>query len=86
MLKLLSIAALASTAIVAANSSVSAAGLMINHVGTARIGAVTNAPGGRFAPNTPTITGQPAGHEAKPRRWVCGPLKNWDGSWHCHWV
>ncbi len=22
----------------------------------------------------------------KQRRWVCGPIVNWDGSPHCHWV
>jgi hypothetical protein len=89
MLRLLSIAALASAAIIAAipNSPVFAAVHTINSVGTVRVSAVTNATGGgRFDSNTPVITGQPGRQGPKQRRWVCGPIVNWDGSPHCHWV
>jgi len=88
MLRLLSIAALACAAIVAAapNSPASAAALMINNVGP-RIGAVNNVAGGaRFVPNTSMIAVHASQQGPKQRRWICGPLLNWDGTPHCHWV
>src|SRR5580692_10800843 len=84
MLRLLSIAALASAAIIAAipNSPASAAGVTINSVGVgARVGV-----GRQFAPTTRVINMQNQHHLLKARRWVCGPIVNWDGTPHCHWV
>ena len=40
--------------------------------------------GTRLSPNT--TTGQTIHQGPKQRRWVCGPIVNWDGSPHCHWV
>jgi hypothetical protein len=89
MLRLLSIAALASAAIIAAipNSPASAAAVTINNVGTSvHVGAVTNATGARrFAPNTRVITVQTPRQGPKQRKWVCGPIVNYDGTPHCHW-
>src|SRR5262249_20986780 len=81
MLRLLSVAALASAAIIATIATSSAAVLTMN---SPRIGAVANV--GRLAPVMPAPPGQSPHHEEEPRRWVCGPIKNWDGTWHCHWV
>ena len=87
MLRVLSIASLASAAIIAAipNSPASAAAVSINSVGTSgRVGAVTN--GRHFAPNTRALNVQTPRHVPRQKRWVCGPIVNWDGSPHCHWV
>jgi hypothetical protein len=90
MMRFLSIAALASAAIIAAiaNSPAEAAAVRINSFGTgAHVGVLTNATGGRqFAPNTPIRTGQTSRQGPKQRRWVCGPIVNYDGTPHCHWV
>jgi hypothetical protein len=86
MLRLLSIAALASAAVVAAfaNSPASAASVTINNVGAgARVNAIT---GRRFAPSTPVINIQTPRQGPKQRRWVCGPIVNYDGTPHCHWT
>ena len=87
MLRLLSIAALASAAIVATipTSPVSAAAL-INNVGP-RIGAVNNAASARgFAANTLMSSVQIPHQGPKAKKWVCGPIVNYDGTPHCHWV
>ncbi|HEY4919644.1 MAG TPA: hypothetical protein VII40_06030 [Xanthobacteraceae bacterium] len=86
MLRLLSLAALASAAIIATspNSPASAAALTMNNVGAgAHVSAVTNR---AFAPNIAVSSVQIPGHEPKYKKWVCGPIVNWDGSPHCHWV
>jgi len=94
MPKLSSIATLASAAMIAATltSPVSAAALRINNVGAgARVGAVHTAiGGGRFTPMIPAIATQTPHHGPKYQKpqwkWVCGPLLNYDGTKHCHWV
>ena len=35
---------------------------------------------------TPEIKVQGPHQGPKQRRWVCGPIVNWDGSRHCHWT
>jgi hypothetical protein len=87
MLKLLSIAALASTTIIAAaaTSPVSAAAVTVRVPTTSvRAGTVGNATGTREF--VPVITVQTPRQGPKQRRWVCGPIVNYDGSPHCHWV
>jgi hypothetical protein len=88
MLRLLSIAALASAAMIATipTSPASAAALTINNVGP-RIGAVNNAAGARgIASNTLMSSVQIPHQGPKAKKWVCGPIVNWDGTPHCHWV
>ena len=91
MRKLLSVSALASTAVFALTlSPASAAGLnniAVGHVTYARPGNVAAAANVStsnqyFTPNTAH------GPKLKPmiRKWVCGPLVNYDGTPHCHWV
>jgi hypothetical protein len=91
MRKLLSASALASTAILAAAtlSSVSAASLnnslSVGHVTVTRPGSVgVNGIGA----NNQVFTPNGHGPKLKPpvKVWVCGPIVNWDGSKHCHWV
>jgi hypothetical protein len=87
VLRLLSVAALASAAFIAAipNSPVSAAAVTINNIGTsARVPVVTGGP--RLAPSSSVIKVQAPHQTPKQRRWVCGPIVNYDGSPHCHWV
>jgi hypothetical protein len=88
MLKLLSIAALASAVIIsaAASSPASAAAVTVRVPTNVRTGTVTNATGTRQFTNTPTITVQTPRQGPKQRRWVCGPIVNYDGSPHCRWV
>jgi hypothetical protein len=86
MLRFLSIAALASAAIIAAipNSPASAAAVRVNVPVNARVNAATNTQ--KFAPDTGAITTQASHEGPKQRRWVCGPIVNYDGSPHCHWA
>jgi hypothetical protein len=92
MLKLLSASALALAAVLAAtvSSPVSAAPLSNNvsvgHVAPPR-------PMNNFGANNIGASNQyftPNGHgpKLKPmvKKWVCGPIVNYDGSPHCHWV
>ena len=85
MPRLLSIAALASAAIIAtmSNSPVSAAALTMNSVGGSHISAATNR---GFAPNIAVSAVQLHNQEPHQKKWVCGPIVNWDGSPHFHWV
>ena len=91
MLKLVSLSALAAAAVVAALSPapVSAASMPTNlgHISVSR--PMNNFGSGNvitsyqvFAPNT--FHG-PAGPKYQ-KKWVCGPIVNWDGTPHCHWV
>ena len=85
MLRLLPTAALASAAIIAAipNSPASAMALTIHNVGAGpRVGAV----GGHFAFDAPVITDHTPHDKPAVKKWVCGPLVNYDGTPHCHWV
>jgi hypothetical protein len=86
MLKLLSVTAVASVAMLAAAlvSPVTAAQININtgHVNSVGRGGEGGRIHGEFArvePNfaTPKIPRQ--------RKWVCGPIVNYDGTPHCHW-
>jgi hypothetical protein len=51
-------------------------------------------PGGTIGINGIGASNQvftPNGHGPKLKpavggRWVCGPIVNWDGTPHCHWV
>ncbi len=89
MLKLLSIAALASAAIIAAaaSSPVSAAAVTVRVPTNTRVSAGANATGARqFAPNGRVVTVQIPRQGPKQKKWVCGPIVNWDGTPHCHWV
>jgi hypothetical protein len=90
MMRLLSIAVLGSAATLAAIpiSPASAASVTVNNVGTsARVSTIPNTLSGRrFAPSSPVINAQGPRHKPRQGRWVCGPIVNWDGSPHCHWV
>jgi hypothetical protein len=90
MLKLLSASALALAAVLAATVAlpVSAAQFSTN----VSVGHVV-APRANLGANNIGASNQyftPNGHgpKLKPavRVWVCGPIVNYDGSPHCHWV
>jgi hypothetical protein len=89
MRKLLFASALASTAVVAAamlspapaaslNNNIAVGHVTVTRPSTNNIGASNQ----YFTPNTPN------GPKLKPavKKWVCGPIVNYDGSPHCHWV
>lgn len=93
MRKLLSVSTLASTAIVAAAMLSPAPAASLNN--NIAVGHVTFArPGGNVAAASVATSNQyftpntAHGPKLKPmiRRWVCGPLVNYDGTPHCHWV
>jgi hypothetical protein len=89
MLRFLSIAALASAAIIAAstNSPVSAAAVTINVPTGTRVNAAANATSARqITPHNSENGMQNLSQGPKQRRWVCGPIVNYDGSPHCHWA
>ena len=93
MLKVVSLSALCCAAIVATVSLASAAPLTnnvaghvapprpMNNFGANNIGASNQ----YFTPNSAHGHNGP---KLKPpvKVWVCGPIVNWDGSKHCHWV
>jgi hypothetical protein len=88
MRKLLSVSALASTAVIAAATLSPAPAAPLNN--NIAVGHVTIA-----RPNVNGIAASnqiftPNGHgpKLKPavKKWVCGPIVNYDGSPHCHWV
>jgi hypothetical protein len=93
MRKLLSVSALASTAVVAAATLSPAPAASLNN--NIAVGHVTvTRPGGNFSNNsigasnqifTPNVSHGP---KLKPvvKKWVCGPIVNYDGTPHCHWV
>ena len=93
MRKLLSVAALASTALVAiATLSPAVAASLNNNIA---VGHVTfTRPGGNVAPANIAASNQyftpnsVHGPKLKPavKKWVCGPIVNYDGTPHCHWV
>jgi hypothetical protein len=49
-----------------------------------RVSVGTNAIGA----SNQIFTPQGHGPKLKPpvKKWVCGPIVNWDGTPHCHWV
>jgi hypothetical protein len=62
-------------------SPASAAAFGMNNVGTgARVGAATG--GWQFTGTSMQIPRE----GPKQRRYVCGPIVNYDGTPHCHWV
>ena len=89
MRRLLCVSALASTAVLAALSPAPAAGLNANiAVGHVTVTRTNPNISGIAASNqyfTPNVA---QGPKLKPavKKWVCGPIVNWDGSPHCHWV
>ena len=92
MLKLLSASALALAAVLAGavSSRVSAASLTNNvsagHITSARVGG--NISNTNVGASNQYFTPNGHGPKLKPavRVWVCGPIVNYDGSPHCHWV
>jgi len=91
MRKLLFVAAIASTTVVAAATlSPALAASLNNNIAVGH---------GTFTRPSPNISGVAAsnqvftpnvahGPKLKPavKKWVCGPIVNYDGSPHCHWV
>jgi hypothetical protein len=91
MLKLLSVTAVASVTMLSATlvSPVTAAQININvghfnsvgrsgEIGRSEIGSRVALAKGESSVTTPQIPHQ--------RKWVCGPIVNYDGTPHCHWV
>jgi len=85
MLKLtaLACAVLAAASLSPASAAPLTNNLSVGHVTITRPGNANIATSNRiFTPNVPQ------GPKYKPavKKWVCGPIVNWDGSPHCHWV
>jgi hypothetical protein len=85
MLKLLSVTATASVVILAATlaSPVSAAQINVNtgHINSFRGGEI----GSSYADFARTEPNLAVPKTPKQRKWVCGPIVNYDGTPHCHW-
>jgi hypothetical protein len=87
MRKLILASTLASTAIVAAATLSPATAASLN--ANIAVGHVTVAPSNIGASNqyfTPNASQGPKLKPAVGGRWVCGPIVNYDGTPHCHWV
>lgn len=81
MLKLLSATAVAFAAILAATpSSPASAAQFAGHSNFAGGGGQFGQSHGSF------VKGGSVATTPKQKRWVCGPIVNYDGSPHCHWV
>ncbi|HLH89269.1 MAG TPA: hypothetical protein VKX28_12495 [Xanthobacteraceae bacterium] len=92
MRKLLSVSALASTALLAPMLSPASAASLNNNIA---VGHVTYTRPGNVAAATNVGTSNQYftpnaahGPKLKPavKKWVCGPIVNYDGTPHCHWV
>jgi hypothetical protein len=86
-----SISALALVAVLAAAafSSVSAASIgnfSAGHASTGRIDRIDPGSSGRNLATVSPVTASRLVTGPKQRRWVCGPIVNYDGTPHCHWV
>ena len=82
MLKLLSVGAVASAAMLAATllSPATAAQFSTGHFNFANgSGQIGRSHGGSAMGGSNFTT-------PRQRRWVCGPIVNYDGTPHCHWT
>jgi hypothetical protein len=90
MRKLLSVSALASTAVVAAVTlSPALAASLNNNIAVGHVTFTRPGVNGIAASNqifTPNASQGPKLKPAVGGRWVCGPIVNYDGTPHCHWV
>jgi len=91
MSKLWSISALALVAILAAAafSPVSAASIgnfSAGHATAGRIDRVDSGYSGRNIATVNPVTAPRLLIGPRQRRWVCGPIVNYDGTPHCHWA
>jgi hypothetical protein len=86
MLKLLSVSAVASVTVLAAAlvSPATAAQININagHINSVGRTGEIGASRGDFARAEPNFA---TPNTPKQRKWVCGPIVNYDGTPHCHW-
>jgi hypothetical protein len=88
MLKLLSVAAVASAMLTATLvSPVSAAQININtgHVNSVGRTGDFGRGQGNFAKGETNFVSSTTPNTPKQRKWVCGPIVNYDGTPHCHW-
>jgi outer membrane scaffolding protein for murein synthesis (MipA/OmpV family) len=90
MRKLLSVSALASAALFAAAAlSPAPAASLNNNISVGHVTMTRPNISGVAASNqyfTPNTSQGPKLKPAVGGRWVCGPIVNWDGTPHCHWV
>jgi hypothetical protein len=89
MLKLLSATAVASVIIAATLvSSVTAAQINVSTGHFNSVGRSGEFAGSRgdFARGEPNFAAPVTPNMSKQRRWVCGPIVNYDGTPHCHWT
>jgi hypothetical protein len=86
MLKLLSFTAVASVTMLAATlvSPVTAAQISVNtgHINSVGRSGEIGGSRGDFARSESNFT---TPNTPKQRKWVCGPIVNYDGTPHCHW-
>jgi hypothetical protein len=87
MLKRLSLTAVASLTMLAATlaSPVTAAQINVNtgHINSVGRSGDVGRINGDFARGEPNFA---TPKTPKQRKWVCGPIVNWDGTPHCHWT
>jgi hypothetical protein len=90
MLKTVSLTALVAAAMLAAVVSPVSAASLTNNVAAGHISAprVNNVSPNNIGASNQYFTPNGHGPKLKPpvKVWVCGPIVNWDGSKHCHWV
>jgi hypothetical protein len=85
MLRQLSTTAVASVIMLAATlvSPVTAAQIKVNSV---QVNPVVRTDIGRTHVSMPNYyASSNIPNVPKQRKWVCGPIVNWDGTPHCHW-
>jgi hypothetical protein len=88
MLKLLSVAAVASAMLTATLvSPVTAAQMNINtgHINSVGRSADVGRTQGNLASSEANFVRPVTSDTPKQRKWVCGPIVNYDGTPHCHW-
>jgi hypothetical protein len=89
MRKLLFVSAIASTAAVAAATlSPAPAASLNNNIAVGHVTVTRPNINGVAASNQYFTPNSAQGPKLKPavKKWVCGPIVNYDGSPHCHWV
>jgi hypothetical protein len=84
MLKLLSVAAVASAMLV---SPVAAAQMNMNtaHINSVGRSADVGRTQGNLVSSEANFVRPATSITPKQKKWVCGPIVNYDGTPHCHW-
>ena len=90
MSKLLSVAAVVSATMLAATLASPATAAQIN-INTGHFNSVGRSgeigrSQGNFAKGESNFTTPATPRTPSQRRWVCGPIVNYDGTPHCHWT